>query len=369
MKKILFFIPSMNSGGAEHVIATLSNLWTPMHQICILTFHDMPSFYSLHKDITLVAMNLPLTANKLKRFFLLPWIEWKRLKFFVNYVRQNKFDCILAFTETTSFIAMLGTLFYGIKPVLVSERNDPSSYPLWLQKIILFLYRYARGIICQNEYVKNYYIKHGFDMPLVVLPNPVNFQDVPSEQSSIKRREIVTVGRLTEQKNQRLLIDAFSEIAAAYPQYILKIYGAGPLESTIRQQIKELELENRVLLMGTKKHVMFDVQQSDIFVLSSDFEGFPNVLIEAMASGMPVISSNFPTGLARQLIKNGENGYLFPIKDKSALVAALKKMLACPEKWAQMGQMNRQIVKQYTSEKVAENWFHAIHKILSEQKQ
>lgn len=369
MKKILFFIPSMNSGGAEHVIATLANLWNSPHQSSILTFHDVPSFYPLHENITLIRMNLPLTTNKLKRFFLLPWIEWKRLKFFIDYVQKNKFDCILAFTETTSFIAMLGTLFYGIKPVLVSERNDPSSYPLWLQKIILFLYKHAQGLICQNEYVKNYYIKHGFKMPLVVLPNPVNFQDVPSAPSPVKRREIVTVGRLHPQKNQALLITAFSEIANQYPDYTLKIYGVGPLEEVLKQQIKELRLENRILLMGSKKRVMFDVQQSDIFVLSSDFEGFPNVLIEAMASGMPVISSNFPTGLARQLIKNGENGYLFPIKDKSALVAALKKMLACPEKWAQMGQMNRQIVKQYTSEKVAENWFHAIHKILSEQKQ
>ena len=368
MKNILFFIPSMNPGGAEHVIATLSNLWSPSHRVSILIFHNMPSFYPLDKNINLVKMDLPIAAQGLKRLLWLPWIEWKRLKFFVNYVRQNKFDCILAFTETTSFIALLAQIFYHIPHIFVSERNDPSSYPYWLQKIILFLYRHAHGIICQNEYVKKYYIKHGFKMPLVVLPNPVKLEDFPSGNPPIKRREIVTVGRLTEQKNQALLIQAFSEIASKYPQYTLKIYGVGPLEHTLRNQIVDLGLENRVLLMGSKKQVMFEVQQSDIFVLTSNFEGFPNVLIEAMASGMPVISSDFPTEVARQLIQNGINGYLFPVGNKAALVSALENMLNCPDKWATMGQLNRQIVQQYKAEKVAEDWLSAITNMLEKER-
>ncbi len=356
----------MNPGGAEHVIATLSNLWSKNHQISILIFHDMPSFYPLNENIKLVRMNLSFPCTERKRFFFLPWIEWKRLRFFVKYVHQNHFDCILSFTETSSFLAMLGTLFYGIQPVLVSERNDPSSYPIWLQKIILFLYRHAHGVICQNEYVKNYYIKHGFKMPLSVLPNPVDFKHIPTGTSLVKRREIVTVGRLNPQKNQALLIDAFSEISAKYPEYTLKIYGVGPLKNILQQRIKELNLENRIFLMGTKKRVMSDVQQSDIFVLSSDFEGFPNVLIEAMASGMPVISSDFPTGVARKLIKNGENGYLFPVGDKAALVQALTKMLSCPDQWKHMGQRNHQIAQQYTAEKVAAGWLDTINKMLEE---
>ena len=99
-------------------------------------------------------------------------------------------------------------------------------------------------------------------------------------------------------------------------------------------------------------------------MLPSDFEGFPNVLIEAMACGMPVISSDFPTGVARQLIHDGENGYLFPVGDKMALVQALRKMLAHPDKWAQMGQLNRKIASQYTAEKVAADWLAVLEKIM-----
>ncbi len=362
--KILFFIPALNPGGAERVIVTLANAWSDTCDVSILTLQNTPSFYQLNSKIKHIKMGLAVPKGRFKRFlFILP-IEFQRLRFFVNYARKHHFDCILAFTETTSLLACLGRWLYGIQPIILSERNDPASRNFFKRILLYSLYKKSDGMICQNQYSKNYFLKIHYKKPLTVLPNPVDFQNIPTEDVSIKRREIVTVGRLTEQKNHRLLIDAFSELAEEYPKYTLKIYGVGPLQRTLEQQIKKLKLQNRVFLMGTKKRVMFDVQQSDIFVLSSDFEGFPNVLIEAMASGMPVISSDFPTGVARQLIKSGKNGYVFPVGNKRSLVQALKKMLIHPEKWAQMGRINLQIAQQYTAENIARDWLRTIKHLL-----
>ncbi len=297
---------------------------------------------------------------------LLPWIEWKRYCYFSRYLKENDVDFVLSFTNTTNLLAALWKSFHKVPIIFLSERSDPNARNFFLQRLILFLYQFANGIICQNEYSKKYFLKHHFRIPLPVLPNPLNFQDIPVARGLLKKREIVTVGRLSPQKNHILLIEAFKDIAQDYPQYVLKIYGVGPMEAVLKKRIALLGLTDRVFLMGAKKRVMFDVQKSDFFVLSSDFEGFPNVLIEAMASGLPVISSNFPTGIARQLIVPGENGFLFPVQDKQALVLALKDMLGCRKNWKKMGEKNTQIAQSYSVNKVSALWFSTIVRIIGE---
>ena len=366
--KILFFIPALNSGGSERVIATLANQWSRQHEVSILTLQDTPSFYKLDEKVKHVKMGLKLPKAGVKRKLYLPILEWKRMTYLVKLMRTNQFDFVLAFTGTANILCLLAKWFYKIGPVLISERADPMTFSLPVRKFRLWLYRKAAAIICQNEYAKNYYEKNGCKNPLPVLPNPVNFSDIPVSDSPVKRREIVTVGRLVAQKNHALLIDAFYELATKYPQYTLKIYGVGNLETSLRAKIVGLNLQNRVFLMGNKKRVMFDVAQSDIFVLSSNFEGFPNVLIEAMASGMPVISSDFPTGVARQLIHDGENGYVFQVANRAALAQALDKMLSCPQKWEEMGKRNRHIARQFTAENVATDWLKHIQRIINEDK-
>lgn len=361
--KILFFIPALNAGGSERVMVTLANQWSKKHSITILTLQNTPSFYQLNENVKHIKMGLKIPREGRKRLLLLPLIELKRYCYLVNYLKQHHFDFVLSFTNTTNLLISFWKLFHRKQVIILSERADPVARHVWLRGMILGLYRFADAIVCQNEYVARYFTAHGYKIPLPILPNPVNFNDIPLETSK-KRREIVTVGRLSSEKNQALLISAFSEIASRYPAYTLKIYGVGPLENILSKQIAELGLTNRVFLMGNKKRVMFEAAQSDIFVLPSNFEGFPNVLIEAMASGMPVISSDFPTGIARQLIKSGENGYLFPVGDKMALVQALKKMLARHDEWEEMGRINLQIAKQYTAGNISRDWLRNIEHLL-----
>jgi glycosyltransferase involved in cell wall biosynthesis len=218
------------------------------------------------------------------------------------------------------------------------------------------VYRNAKTIICQNRESKEYFENKKFKSRLIELPNPVNFADVPTERPEQVADEIVNVGRLIEQKNQRLLIEAFSEISEAYPNYTLKIYGEGPLKETLSNQIREKKLQDRVFLMGTKKRVMYEVNKASIFVLSSDFEGFPNVLIEAMATGMPVISSDFKTGVARELITSDRNGYLFEVGNKDELVKKIKMLINKKSDFLLMGEENRKVAMRYKDNVIAKEW-------------
>lgn len=363
--KILFFIPALNAGGSERVMVTLANQWGKKHSITILTLQNTPSFYQLNENVRHVKMGLKIPREGWKRLLVLPLIELKRYCYLVNYLKQYHFDFVLSFTNTTNLLISFWKLFHRKQVVILSERADPIARNFLMRGMILLLYRFADAIVCQNEYVAQYFTAHGYKIPLPILPNPVNFDDIPLE-TNMKQKEIVMVGRLSPEKNQALLISAFSEIAPRYSEYTLKIYGVGPLENILRKQIVELGLTNRVFLMGNKKRVMFEVAQSAFFVLPSDFEGFPNVLIEAMASGMPVISSDFPTGVARQLIKNGENGYLFSVGNKENLVQVLEQMLSRSDKWAEMGVKNRKLALQYKAATVSTKWLKTIEQIKSE---
>ena len=229
-----------------------------------------------------------------------------------------------------------------------------------MKLILKRLYRIPDILVCQNEAVHSYFNRMGFKNRLVVLPNPLDFSNIPSERPQVIKKEIVTVGRLTAQKNHRILIDAFSEIVKAHSEYTLKIYGEGPLKTELESHIKKLGLMEKVKLMGTRKEVMKYVNESSVFILPSDFEGFPNVLIEAMATGLPVISSDFSTGVARTLINDGDNGYLFNVNDKQSLIDAMSKLLDRETQFIEIGQRNKEIASKYEAKKVALQWLEMI---------
>lgn len=363
MKRILLLIPALNAGGAERVMVTLANEWSKDHEITLMVFNEGNCFYHLNREVHLKAMNIMPGKRGILRRLTIPFIELARLNAIYSEIKKGKYDFVLSFCFTANFFASVAAFFLKREKILISERNDPYRYSGWQRRIVNLLYRKSDVVICQNKIVKDYFIKNGFKNNLIILPNPVNFTDIPTKRPDIIFPEIVTVGRLNNQKNHRLLIEAFDEIKELYQKYTLKIYGIGSLEEELKELIVERNLENRVFLMGTKKRVMFEVNKSSIFVLPSDFEGFPNVLIEAMATGMPVVSSDFNTGIANELIKSEDNGYLFEVGNREDLVIKLKKILNREKEFVMMGERNRIIAEQYRDELIAKKWIREIDKI------
>lgn len=365
MKKILMLIPALNAGGAERVMVTLANEWSKTNDVTIMVFNDGSCFYEISDTVKIKAMNLMPCSKGAFRYLSIPAIEYKRFKNIFNQIKSNSYDFVLSFCYTTNMMASLASVITKNKNIIVSERNDPYGYSNWIRALINKLYSKNVAVVCQNKMVQSYFKSKKFSNELPILPNPVNFNDIPDRRPYSIEMEIVTVGRLIEQKNHKLLINAFSKILRQYPDYKLKIYGIGPLESDLKKLIDDLNIKDKVELMGTKSKVMYEVNNSEIFVLPSNFEGFPNVLIEAMATGLPVISSNFKTGIAEELINDGENGYLFDVGDENGLIDSLLKILSRKDEFPQMGELNKKVAMGYKDSVIAQKWMDVIEKIVN----
>lgn len=170
-----------------------------------------------------------------------------------------------------------------------------------------------------------------------------------------ERRNIVTVGRLNEQKNQELLIRAYSQLSDETEDELL-IYGVGPLRRHLEELIGELGLENRIHLMGLSKNVPKDIKSAKTFVLPSDYEGMPNALMEAMALRLPCIATACPCGGAEMLIENGVNGLLIPVGDEGELTQKLRLLLGDEQLRAEMGRKAGIRAESFRPARIFEDW-------------
>ena len=351
--KILFFLPALNSGGAERVVATIANtLSSNGDQVEILTLNTDVSFYSIDENVTIVGMNETISKSGLKRKLTIPFIEIARRNKFISEVKSYKPDIVISFLYTTNVLSLLAKNKIS-SPLIISERSDPTHYGSMQQYICKKLYPKSDRIVCQGNVVANYYKKQ--NGRCTVIPNPLNEKSVGTYQKT-KSNKIVTVGRLIAAKNHALLIDAFYEVKDEFPDSILEIYGEGELRQTLQEHINSLGLSNRVFLPGSKQNIVAELNDAACFVLSSDFEGFPNVLIEAMATGIPVISTDFPSGIARELITDGDNGFLIETGNKNQLIEALKKILSDKELQITFAEKNLDVLEKYSELNIAHLW-------------
>jgi glycosyltransferase involved in cell wall biosynthesis len=186
----------------------------------------------------------------------------------------------------------------------------------------------ADGCVCQTEGIMSWYKPILYSRTLTaVIPNSISNEVFKKTTGDKHNKIILTIGRLEAQKNHALLINAFAEIASEYPEYRLAIYGKGPLEKELKEQIESMELNGRVLMPGFTNDIVSVYSHSAIFVLTSNHEGMPNVLAEAMAMGLPCISTDCDGGGARELIKDGVSGILIPCNDKDSLIMALRTLI------------------------------------------
>ena len=179
------------------------------------------------------------------------------------------------------------------------------------------------------------------------------FQAVPTPMQD---KRVVACGRLTEQKRFDLLIEAFHQICDDFPDYRLEIYGEGWQEEDLQQQIDDLERADRIRLMGRQEDVPAAIGNASLFVLSSDYEGLPNALMEALTLALPVVSTDCSGGGARTLIENGRDGVLVPCDDTDALADAIRACLGDPAAAKAMGQQAKQKAAAFSSEAVVAQW-------------
>ena len=179
---------------------------------------------------------------------------------------------------------------------------------------------------------------------------------MPEYYEGERRKVILSVGRLQEQKRTDVLIDAFAMIAERYADYNLELYGKGNLLDELKARVDSHGLSERVKFMGTSSTIFNDINDAALFALTSDFEGLPNALLEAMALGLPCVSTRCSPGGAEELIEDGKNGYLVPCGDAKALAERIDSMLCDYDKALAVGKEARKIRERAELQVIIDAW-------------
>lgn len=317
--KIVFVLPDMPGGGSERVVAMLANEFVKRgYQTAILLFAGNQIAYSLDERVEIFIAGKPSAGN--------PFIQISRLIKMRRFYKINKGCYIFSFCVRGSIFSVLAAA--GIPHrFLVSERSDPTR--ISGQKLRDWSYRKAEKLIVLTEDMKRCF-SDDIQRKAAVIPNPVA-NDIPEPFQGERRKQIVSVGRLQPVKNHKLLLNAFADFSQIHSDYELHIFGVGDLKNDLKQQAKDLNIEKKVIFRGFISNVQQEIRDSSMFVLSSDYEGISNSMIEALAMGVPVIATDCPVGGSRTYIENDVNGILIPVNDKQALLDAMIKIADNPE--------------------------------------
>lgn len=355
--KLTLIIPALTAGGAERVMSILANYWSSKGwDITLLTLDDgsKPPFFKLNPNICHKPLNLQKdSANALTAVFN----NLRRLIVLRKAIAGEQPDAVISFLDTTNVLTILASWRSGLK-VIISERIDTGSQPIspiwnFLRK---WAYPKASALVVLTERAKNNLEVKG-SLPCYVIPNPVLVSPTvgkkPTELPYGKR--VVAMGRLTEQKGFDILLEAFARARTSFPDWSLFIIGEGPLRQSLEARSQQPDLQGSVTFTGRLDTPSSILEISQLFVLSSRYEGFPNALTEAMAMGLPVISTDCPTG-PREIIQNGINGLLVPPQDPNALATAMQRLMADPSERARLGHEAEQIIERYSLERIIGQW-------------
>ena len=353
--KIAFVTPGMTFGGAERVISILANIWCDMG-------HDVSMFITATNRAPVYKLNEKINVEYFADYNEKGVSHFKLISSIRKFVNKEKADSVISFMNDVcayTIVALMGT---GI-PVIYSERNDPNkTNQSKIDKVFRKMVEIgAKHIVFQTNGARSCYsIK--VQKKSSIIWNPVNLDKIPIRtKEKINYSEIVTVARLEPQKNQELLIDAFSEVSKKHGDAVLKIFGEGSLKDKLQNRIDELGLHDKIYLMGAKQDILEWIKESFCFVLSSDFEGLPNSLIEAMCIGMPCISTDCSPGGARELLSD-RRGVIVPCGDKMKLAEAINMYLEKKDIAMQYGEEAFGLRREIEAGIVAKEWINLIEK-------
>ena len=357
-KRVTLFIGSLTGGGAERVTCNLANYLANKNFIVeVITMSDVDDKYKLDDRVKKISL---INASERKNVIYDAILRYVRLG---SYMKTQAVDCYVVMLPITIAMMLLQKRKTNAK-IVASERNDPASYSPVMQRVQKWLAKRADGYVFQTEDAETWYGDAVNNCKTEIIPNAINQAFIREPYDGDKRKVIAGTGRLKDQKNFPLLIRAFAKIADAYPDYTLTIYGQGEKENDLKKQVADFKLANRVCFPGNVQNIAEEMEKNAMFVLSSDFEGMPNALMEAMALGLPCVATDCPVGGPRYLIQNGENGLLVPVKDADALAKAMRYLLAHAEEMKCMGECARNITKKLSPDKIYGEWESFVYSVI-----
>lgn len=359
-KHIIIFCGSLQAGGAERVISEITRKLKLYYDITIVLYYSREIFYQIDPEIKILEIEKVAKSKKLIAKAL--WIR--------RYVKTICPDCVVSFLAPFNVFIFYSLLFTNI-PLILCERNDPRYFSnIWiLNKLRDIAYRYTSGLVFQTHMCQNFFSDYIRNKSVII--NNACF--VPEDKLGIgltteKKRKIVSVARLHRSKNIPMLIRAFSFLHynTEYNLHRLVIYGDGPEKEKLIDLTHLLKLDDYIEFPGKVENIFDAISDAELFVLPSNYEGMPNALMEAIAVGLPVISTKVSG--AEELIDDGINGYIVDVGDEESLRLKMQILLSNLSLRESMGKKSVEHSRQYNLNYIIQDWKVYINKIISSHK-
>ena len=347
MKKLCLVLPSLTGGGMERVMTELAWFFVTKENIetHLILLARCAKFYTMPPEVIIHEPEFEFN-NKLRIIHTIRTIFYLRRK-----IKFLKPDSILSFGEMYNSFVLLSTLLLKIR-IIVSDRSKPDKkWGMLHEYLRKFLYIKATGIISQTNYSKDFLKSVTKHQNIVIIPNPVMpFKQLNEEKQNI----ILNVGRLISTKRIDLLLDIFAN--SKFEDWKLWIVGDGPERKNLENKSFDLGIQNNVTFWGNKKDIEMFYSKAKIFAFTSNSEGFPNALLEAMSAGLACISFDCIAGPS-DLINNGENGYLIKNGDVNDYLLKLNSLINSPELVEQFSKSSVISTKEFEINKIGNKYF------------
>jgi GalNAc-alpha-(1->4)-GalNAc-alpha-(1->3)-diNAcBac-PP-undecaprenol alpha-1,4-N-acetyl-D-galactosaminyltransferase len=359
--KILLLVSSLGAGGAERVAATLVNSWSAHgHNVTLMpTFSERGEcFYQISAAARLVYLadlTGPLVSGRLLAYL-------QRLRALRRFMAEMSPDVVISFLPNVNIMVLLASRGLGLNTV-VCERTDPFEMPVGrlLNVLRAILYPQASRLVVQTEAVASKFRALRRPVPPVaVIGNPIPEEfaagEAPLQLSDGVPKRLLAVGRLSEEKRFDRLIQAFASISHRHPGWTLRIVGEGPERAKLESLVAQLCIGGRVELPGRRSDIKVEFMNADVYALTSKFEGFPNALLEAMASGLPCVATDCPSGPS-EISEQGRTALLVPVDDSPALECALDELMGNSVKRRELAELARlSVTERFSLEHILERW-------------
>jgi glycosyltransferase involved in cell wall biosynthesis len=353
--RITLVIPTLTSGGAERVLTTMANYWADHRkQVTVLTLagQDDKPFYPLDPDVRRIGLDALRPARTPLHAAINNAVRLLRLR---RAIRTARPDVVISFLDQTNVLTLVATRGLRV-PVIVSEHTDPGlaqRHPVW-DRLRSALYPRAAAVVVLSESSRRFF------SPRVrartrIIPNPIQVDDPTGPVTLSARSHIVAMGRFGPEKGFDLLLDAFSRIAAAIPDWDLVIWGDGVLRPELTAQRDRLGLADRVSFPGRTSTPHAELRKAGIYALTSRREGFPMALAEAMGCGLPAVAFDLPSG-PRDIIRDGIDGVLVPNGDTGAFASALASLIRDAPRRHAMAARAPEVLERFGVERVMTTW-------------
>ena len=376
MKKVLFLIPSLGGGGAERVFSCiLRHIDRALFEPRLVVFEKKGEYLAdIPSDIAIDTLRENPGKNALYGS-VAPLLAWR----FAKLLRKERPDTVVSFMWYSNMVALLAKSLSGMKfPLIVSERygfsvsHEGQMVEFLRRSVVRLLYPKADSLIVNSQEM-GFQLERSFNIDpekVKVIYNPVYIQGIAAAGSEEAEHPwykettpvIVAAGRLSKQKGFAYLIRAVAILNAAHVPCRLIILGEGSEKKGLQDLAEELGIADRVAFPGFKKNPYHYMANAALFVLSSLYEGFPNVLLEAQALGVPCVATRCPTG-PDEIITDGVNGLLVPPGDEKALAAAIKRLLGDVELRKKFSDAGRKKAEEFRVEKIVKQYEDLIERV------